>query len=199
MRTFRWVGLALALVSCDGSSGMVADDVPPLDGGSTGDARAGVGEPSELMGMTLYHNQVRTAVDLTGSSGGALGSLEWDASLAATAAAYAARCIDADGDGLVDHNPNRSDGHPYYVGENIYASSGKATAKAAVDAWAGEAAMYHYAANTCDRVCGHYTQIVWRGTQKVGCALQNCPGLKYPSTIVCDYGPGGNINNQRPY
>jgi len=33
---------------------------------------------------------------------------------------------------------------------------------------------------------------VWRTTLKVGCARGNCPGIQYPSTIVCDYGPGGN-------
>jgi len=47
--------------------------------------------------------------------------------------------------------------------------------------------------------CGHYTQVVWRATQQVGCALGRCPGLAYPNTIVCDYGPGGNVNNQKPY
>jgi hypothetical protein len=26
----------------------------------------------------------------------------------------------------------------------------------------------------------------------LGCALVNCPGLKYPSTVLCMYGPGGN-------
>ena len=71
----------------------------------------------------------------------------------------------------------------------------------AVTAWADEKVDYTYATNTCaaGKVCGHYTQLVWRATQKVGCALQNCPALQYPSSIVCDYGPGGNFNGQLPY
>lgn len=173
---------------------MEEDDAPLPD------APAGaLGEPAELAGIVAAHNRVRAMVDLTGSSGGALTDLVWDDALAASAAAYLARCIDADRDGLVDHNDRRSDGHPFYVGENIYASTGTARADDTVDAWASEVKDYHYASNTCDRVCGHYTQVVWRSTQKVGCALVNCAGLKYPSTVLCDYGPGGNVNNQKPY
>jgi len=33
----------------------------------------------------------------------------------------------------------------------------------------------------------------------VGCARRDCPALTYRSTIVCDYGPGGNISGSRPY
>jgi len=176
-------------------------DNPP----STIDARGGVGEPTELTGITLYHNQVRAMVDTAGLAAGPLPALEWDPSLAATAAAWVARCQDSDGDGLVDHNPGRSTGHPTYVGENIFASSGTATAHDAVllptYGWAAEQAHFHYASNSCDpgAGCGHYTQIVWRATLLVGCARGSCPGLTYPSTIVCDYGPGGNVAGQAPY
>jgi len=132
----------------------------------------------------------------------ALEPLAWDDDLAATAAAWVARCQDQDApSGLIDHNPGRSDGHPYYVGENVFASTGKATAEAAVGSWADEASDYDLGANTCasNAVCGHYTQLVWRTTLKVGCAIGACPGLAFPNTIVCDYGPGGNVNGQRPY
>jgi hypothetical protein len=168
---------------------------------ATGDATASAGEPAALAGITMYHNQIRAMVDTTGVAGGALPALTWDDSLAATAAAWVAKCTDAEHDGLVDHNPDRSTGHPWYVGENIYASSGTATARDAVNGWADESADYHYDANTCDSgaVCGHYTQVVWRTTENVGCAIGTCPRLAYQSTIVCDYGPGGNVNNQRPY
>jgi cysteine-rich secretory family protein len=198
----RWLGLAIALAACSGS-GTAAS----TDGASTpvADAPGGVGEPAELAGITLYHNQVRMMVDTTGLAAGPLPALEWDASLAATAAAWVAQCQDTSGDGLVDHNANRSAGHPWYVGENIFASTGTATAHDAVlypmYGWAAEQAHYHYDTNTCDAgaTCGHYTQLVWRATQKLGCALGRCPGLAFPSTIVCDYGPGGNVNNEKPY
>jgi pathogenesis-related protein 1 len=176
--------LALWAGACGGG-----DDV----GGGTGPTGPS-GEPPELAGIVAAHNAVRAGVGV--------GPLTWDPALAAIAAAWAAQCVDVTAPfGLVDHNANRSAGYPTYVGENIYGSSGSATAKGAVDVWAAEAASYDYATNTCaaGKVCGHYTQIVWRATTKVGCALRDCPALTYRSTIVCDYGPGGNIGGQKPY
>ena len=69
----------------------------------------------------------------------------------------------------------------------------------AVSSWASEAADYDYASNTCAGVCGHYTQVVWATSTKLGCGVSTCPGLIYGHTIVCDYAPGGNISGQRPY
>jgi pathogenesis-related protein 1 len=129
-----------------------------------------------------------------------LAPLQWDPDLAAYAAQWAAMCVDTQAPiGLIDHNPNRTNvaGYPY-IGENIYASSGTATAQGAVQTWGAEQANYDYATNGCNGVCGHYTQIVWRTTTHVGCALHNCAGLTYPSSIVCDYGPGGNSGG-KPY
>lgn len=185
-----------------GGDGGRGDAAPgSTDGGGAGpdaavDAAPGVGEPAGLVGITLYHNQIRQQVQTATP----LPALVWSDALAATAAAWAARCVDtAPPAGLIDHNPGRSMGHPYYVGENIYASSGTASAMGAVQSWASEKAKYDYASNTCSGVCGHYTQLVWRDTLEVGCALATCPGLTYSSVIVCDYGPGGNISGQRPY
>jgi pathogenesis-related protein 1 len=159
------------------------------DGNAPGDIPGGVGEPSNLAGITLFHNQVRAAVDTPT----ALPFLSWSDSLAATAAAWVAQCQDSDAPtGLIDHNPNRSDGHPYYVGENIFGSGGAASAQQAVSLWASEKDNYDYATNSCQGVCGHYTQLVWRTTLEVGCAIGNCPGFQFGNSIVCDYGPGGN-------
>ncbi|MDB4958223.1 MAG: uncharacterized protein JWO36_5792 [Myxococcales bacterium] len=163
--------------------------------GAITDVPGGVGEPASLAGMTLYHNQVRAMVDTTGIAAGPLPPLQWDPNLASYAAAWAAMCQDTQAPmGLIDHDPNRVGVvAPYpYIGENIYASGGTATAMAAVTLWAAEKQNFTYP-NTCpSNNCGHYTQIVWRTTTHVGCALQNCPALAYPSSIVCDYGPGGN-------
>jgi hypothetical protein len=189
----------LIVAACGGSDDAAGDAGGP--GGPTGDAASAAGEPTALAGITAYHNEIRAMVDTTGIAGGALPPLSWDDSLAATAAAWVAKCTDTDGNGLVDHNEGRSTGHPWYVGENIYASSGTATAHDAVFAWADEVAHFHYDTNSCDtnQACGHYTQVVWRASEKVGCAIGTCAGLAFKSTIVCDYGPGGNFNNQKPY
>jgi pathogenesis-related protein 1 len=191
-----WALLAIALAACSGEVDGVGD------GGSDGtnmnlpDAPGGVGEPAELMGITLYHNQVRAMVQTSVP----LPALTWQPKLAAAAAAWVAKCQNTDGiPQLIDHNPGRSDGQPYYVGENIFASGGNATAQQAVMSWASEGANYNYATNTCSGgTCGHYTQIVWRTTLEIGCAKGNCPGIQYPSSIVCDYGPGGNSGG-KPY
>jgi pathogenesis-related protein 1 len=185
--------LLFALAACSNSN--AHQDAP------IGDVPGGVGEPPELVGITLAHNQVRAMVDTTGVRGGSLPPLQWDPNLAAYAKQWVMMCRDVDAPiGLVDHDPDRSNVAGYaHIGENIYASSGTATGSDAVMLWAGEKASYDYASNACNGVCGHYTQVVWRDTQKVGCAVYSCARLTYPSTIVCDYGPEGNIGGQRPY
>ena len=152
------------------------------------------GEPPELAGILAAHNAVRAAKGLS--------PLTWDPALAKIAHDWVVQCVDSVAPaGLVDHNANRSATYPQYVGENIYASSGTATGPAAVNSWKSEESNYNYASNTCasGQVCGHYTQLVWAKTTKVGCALYKCAGLTYSSTIVCDYAPGGNISGQKPY
>ena len=46
-------------------------------------------------------------------------------------------------------------------------------------------------------ICGHYTQIIWRNTTQVGCAIAVNPNGKY--ILVCNYNPPGNMNNQPAY
>ena len=43
---------------------------------------------------------------------------------------------------------------------------------------------------------GHYTQLVWRDTQEVGCAVVTARGN---DVLVCRYWPAGNVYGQRPY
>jgi pathogenesis-related protein 1 len=166
------------------------------DGGGTGtgsnvDAAPVVGEPPGLVGTTDAHNVERAEVGVP--------PLTWDPDLAAIAQAWAMQCVDTSAPiGLVDHNPNRGQGYPESVGENIYGSGGQASGTAAVALWIQEQANYNYAANSCNGVCGHWTQVVWRTTTKVGCGLHTCPGLQYGSTVVCNYAPAGN-NGSRPY
>lgn len=91
-------------------------------------------------------------------------------------------------------------------GENIYASAGaNTTSQDVVDSWMGEADQYDYAANSCAGTCGHYTQVVWRKSTKLGCALRDCTrnspfqGFDRWQFWVCNYDPPGNFNGEKPY
>jgi pathogenesis-related protein 1 len=166
-------------------------------GGGDGDPDLGSvdEEPPQLVGIVAEHNSVR------GAHG--VGPLVWDPQLAAIAQQWAHRCVDnAYPPGLIDHNPDRSDDYPGSVGENIYGTSGSTVSgPGVVIYWAAEEADYDYDSNTCteNEVCGHYTQIVWENTTKVGCAVASCPGLTYSTVVVCNYSPAGNYSGQRPY
>ncbi|KAG1348125.1 putative Pathogenesis-related protein [Cocos nucifera] len=116
--------------------------------------------------------------------------MTWDNSLARYALKYANTRA---GDCRLVHS-----GGPY--GENLYMSSPSiATAARAVGAWVDERRFYDYRSNTCarGRVCGHYTQVVWRDSVRVGCARVRCNNGNY--FIMCSYKPPGNISGRRPY
>ena len=83
-------------------------------------------------------------------------------------------------------------------GENLFEiRGGKASPAEVVDAWASEAADYDYRGNRCRTAkCGHYTQIVWRGTTTLGCAVSRS---SFREVWVCEYSPPGNVADQRPY
>jgi uncharacterized protein YkwD len=179
------LALALGLAAC-------GSDAKP-------DAPVDAGEPTQLAGITQRHNDVRAMVQTADP----LPPLAWSERLAGIASAWAAMCKDQLAPtGLLDHNTNRSMGQPYYVGENIFGATGTpdfGTVERAVNQWAAEGQNYDYATNACNGTCGHYTQIVWRATREIGCAIQDCPGLMYRASVVCNYGPGGNQGTERPY
>ncbi len=68
-----------------------------------------------------------------------------------------------------------------------------------VGAWGKERKYYRYDINRCayGKVCGHYTQLIWRDTTKVGCAKMICPDRS--QVWSCNYNPPGNYIGQRPY
>lgn len=96
-------------------------------------------------------------------------------------------------------------------GENLYWGSAllwsdgkrelqKVAASKVVDDWAGEKSDYNYSANRCTpgKMCGHYTQVVWRSTKAVGCAVAVCADSK-EQVWVCQYQPAGNWVGEKPY
>ncbi len=149
------------------------------------------------------HNAARQN-EVPGNPGDPLRALEWDDGLAAASQTYAetlatTKCTNG------DHDPNRGD-----VGENLYqsmttdAQASPRIGADAVAAWVAEKADYTYASNACKEgaVCGHYTQVVWRDTTKVGCGRATCTANEaFYTHWVCRYSPAGNVNVEttKPY
>ncbi|XWS67539.1 hypothetical protein CRYUN_Cryun04dG0015100 [Craigia yunnanensis] len=127
------------------------------------------------------HNTARAAVGV--------GPMTWDNTVAAYAQNYANQRI---GDCKLVHSGGR-------YGENIAWGSADLSGTAAVRMWVDEKANYDYASNTCapGKVCGHYTQVVWRNSVRLGCAKVRCNNGG--TFIICNYDPPGNFNGQRPY
>lgn len=69
-----------------------------------------------------------------------------------------------------------------------------------VDSWGSEQRDYSYANNSCrpGKMCGHYTQLVWKTSTRVGCAKAVCADSR-EQVWVCHYQPAGNVVGQRPY
>ncbi len=189
------VCVIVVVAACGGDDGGTASDGGNTDG-RTADVPGGVGEPTNLVGITAAHNQVRAMVDTSNVAGGPLPPMVWDPELAAHATAWATMCVDNDApSGLVDHSSlsyrSNVDGYAY-VGENVFGSGGTVSnGTVAVQTWASEKANFTYP-NSCSGTCGHYTQVVWRTSVNLGCANVTCNSLQYKGVVICMYGPGGN-------
>lgn len=109
--------------------------------------------------------------------------LSWNDSLATYATNYAAKCIWA-----------HSYGPP---GENL--ARGYPDVTSAVDAWGNERALYSFSPPSnvtgFTEATGHFTQLVWKSTQTVGCGVYACNGQNGIAgyMLVCEYWPPGNI------
>jgi uncharacterized protein YkwD len=130
--------------------------------------------------MLAAHNAVRKRVGVP--------QLVWSDRLAAAARRWADTLIERN---RFEHNPRTK------YGENLFEQTGAPSSPSQIVAhWASEQRNYNYAANSCRGVCGHYTQIVWRNTKEVGCAMAR-RGKR--EVTVCEYDPPGNFEGQRPY
>ncbi len=201
------VALAAALASCrsdmsqapgsrapDGE-GAAPVGAPAGEAGEAGEATpadeatpAAKGDPEEgrLAGITAAHNIARSELDLP--------PLAWSPELAAFAAAWADTLQRGGCD--LQHRP-RSGPDAQRYGENIFSGSGFApTAAQVVDAWVAERKDYDAKTGRCRGVCGHYTQVVWRKSQRVGCAMAACGETE---VWVCNYDPPGNFMGQAAF
>lgn len=137
--------------------------------------------PAKLEGLLAAHNHVRAQVGI--------GPLTWSNDVARVAQRWA-DTLAASGCAL-QHNARTSHG------ENLFWSSAPAEATQVVASWADERQNYDHASNTCRRgMCGHYTQVVWAKSTKLGCGMATCGRAQ---VWVCNYDPPGNLVDARPY
>ena len=140
--------------------------------------------------MLTGHNRARADVGVA--------PLVWDEALVVTARRYAQDLARTRrfAHAVQPHGPTRE-------GENLWTGTR--------DAYRYREMIGHWVAEKRDFVNGvtpafsrtgrwedvaHYTQIVWRGSTRVGCATASNAGDDY---LVCRYAPSGNVVGQRAF
>ncbi|WVQ79292.1 hypothetical protein IAT38_001389 [Cryptococcus sp. DSM 104549] len=111
------------------------------------------------------------------------GAVTWNSTLASYAKDAAARCV-------FTHT-----GGPY--GENLASGAGGGyDITDGFNSWANEAPDY----SSSNPVASHFTQVVWKGTDQIGCATATCAdGTLFKNIgsdslyVVCEYYPPGNV------
>ena len=142
----------------------------------------------EVQQLLSLHNKVRADVGV--------GPVTWSKELAIYAQEWANHL--ASTDCSLQHRPSSGKWKRVY-GENLFmGTAGTFGVADAVTSWEDE--KKHYRGQTLDRSnwydSGHYTQMVWKESQQIGCAKAECNGYLI---IVCNYDPPGNVLGQKPY
>jgi uncharacterized protein YkwD len=140
-------------------------------------ARSPRGASDEAAAWLEAHNRVREqhcAAPLT-----------WSASLAQVAQRWANTLRDK---GCAFGHSNGK------FGENLAAgTSGTLDPGSVVKMWYDEVAQYRFPDGGFSMKTGHFTQVVWRGTTRVGCGRSRCNDM---DIWVCEYDPAGNWEGQ---
>ena len=123
--------------------------------------------------------------------------LAWDPQLARSAASYGPALAAA---GRLIHSPRAS--RPGQRENLAMAQRGTLSPEQMVGFWATEKRVF--VRGVFPRVSrtgswldvAHYTQMVWRSTTRVGCAIHSSRGWDY---LICRYSPPGNVDGRVVY
>jgi uncharacterized protein YkwD len=151
----------------------VRDPAPPAaeQGASPGPDRAAAPALLDL------HNQFR--------ADHCAPALTWSTQLAAVAQRWADRL--RDNGCAFEHSRTM-------LGENLAAGTTRALDdRTIVEMWYREVDQYDWRRAGFDMATGHFTQLVWVGTARVGCGRSTCDGT---DIVVCNYDPPGNVETQ---
>ncbi|HWU88348.1 MAG TPA: CAP domain-containing protein, partial [Kofleriaceae bacterium] len=76
-------------------------------------------------------------------------------------------------------------------GENLAAgTSGTLDGQSVTGMWYDEVKQYAFPDGGFSMQTGHFTQVVWRESTQLGCAVSTCRGM---DIWVCEYDPPGNV------
>jgi len=161
-------------------------------------ATAAHAEKIDTAALLSAHNKWRTEAGITEK-------ISYSPALAISAQAWANHLKQSN---ACQMHHSKSNGH---YGENLYWASaltwpdGRSEqldipAQQVVDSWGSEKSDYDYISNQCaeGKICGHYTQLVWRATRTVGCGMAVCDDT-HEQVWVCRYQPAGNWVGEKPY
>jgi len=151
-------------------------------------AAAASSDPGSTMPARILelHNRERAAVGAP--------PLAWDPALAASAASYGPALASL---GRLAHSPR--DTRPGQRENLAMGSAGYYGPEDLVGFWIEE--KRHFQPGTFPNVSrtgqwkdvAHYTQMIWKGTTNVGCALHVAGGRNY---LICRYTPPGNADGR---
>ena len=144
------------------------------------------------------HNKLRAEV-------GILEKLSYSTELAAKAQAWVDNLKRTNHCQMSHSKTNGQYGENLYWRSAVIWSDGrkelyKTNSEQVVENWGNEKIDYNYTSNSCssNKICGHYTQIVWRTTNTVGCGMAVCVDSK-EQVWACQYSPAGNWIGKKPY
>lgn len=136
--------------------------------------------------ILAVHNAVRARAGVA--------PLTWDNELGTAAAIYAAQMAMTGRFLHSDRSQRRGTGENLWMGTH-----GAFSVEAMVGSWASERRFF--TAGTFPNVSrtgawedvGHYTQIIWPTTRRIGCALTSTQRIDY---LVCRYADAGNVDGR---
>ncbi|CAB3231001.1 unnamed protein product [Arctia plantaginis] len=145
--------------------------------------------------IVLYHNFFRSKVRPSASN---MLLMSWHDGAARQAQTYAERCI------FLRHNDARENTVPHLgsCGQNLFVAAQKTPWFFALKTWYLEYQNFTYGYPRYNlKNIGHYTQMVWATSHKVGCGMAYCRGGPWGHfyNYVCHYCPGGNVDNITHY
>ncbi|EDM18670.1 rCG43516, isoform CRA_a [Rattus norvegicus] len=167
--------------------------LPPTEGKDPDFATLTTNQIQVQREIIAKHNELRRQVSPPGSN---ILKMEWNVQAAANAQKWANNCI-------LEHSSTEDRKINIKCGENLYMSTDPTSWRTVIQSWYEENENFVFGVGAKpNSAVGHYTQLVWYSSFKVGCGVAYCPNqdtLKY--FYVCHYCPMGNnvMKKSTPY